>query len=100
MSDHDVRFTLFITGMTPRTELAVANLRAMCAQRLGGGCTVDIVDVLEQPQLAEDRKVLATPTLIKESPPPRRRVTGDLTDTERVLQILMLVTGEREGNVA
>jgi circadian clock protein KaiB len=100
MSAYAVRFTLFVTGMTPRTELAVTNLRALCAERLGGVCRVDIVDVLEQPQLAEEWKVLATPTLVKESPPPRRRVTGDLTDTERVLQILMLVPGGREGNVA
>lgn len=89
MSSNGFRFTLYVTGMTPRTELALANLRRICEDRLGG-CELDVVDVLEQPDLADERKILATPTLIRESPPPRRRVTGDLSDTARVLQFLML----------
>jgi circadian clock protein KaiB len=89
VSTHTFRFTLFVTGMTPRTELALANLRRICDDRLIG-CELDVIDVLEQPELAEQWKILATPTLIREAPPPRRRVTGDLSDTARVLQFLML----------
>jgi circadian clock protein KaiB len=76
---------LYITGQTPRSERAVANLHRVCEQELGGQYDFVIIDVLEHPQLAEDEKILATPTLIKVLPPPLRRIIGDLSDTERVL---------------
>lgn len=76
---------LYITGETPRAAVAIANLRRICAEELGGKYELQIIDVLEHPQLAEDEKVLATPTLIKSLPPPLRRVIGDLSDTEKVL---------------
>lgn len=76
---------LYVTGKTPRTATAIANLRRICEEELGGRYRLDIIDVLEQPQLAEEEKVLATPTLIKSLPPPLRRVIGDLSDTEKVL---------------
>jgi circadian clock protein KaiB len=63
----------------------VANLRRICEQELAGQYALEIIDVLENPQLAEDEKILATPTLIKQLPPPLRRVIGDLSDTEKVL---------------
>jgi circadian clock protein KaiB len=61
------------------------NLRRICEQELAGQYELQIIDVLENPQLAEDEKILATPTLIKQLPPPLRRVIGDLSDTEKVL---------------
>jgi circadian clock protein KaiB len=64
---------------------AIANLRRICEQELQGQYELHIVDVLEQPQLAEDEKILATPTLIKRLPPPLRRVIGDLSDKDKVL---------------
>ena len=76
---------LYITGQTPRSERAVANLHRVCEEELGGQYDFVIIDVLEHPQLAEDEKILATPTLIKVLPPPLRRIIGDLSDTERVL---------------
>ena len=76
---------LFVTGMTPRAELAIANLRRICEEDLGGKYTLEIIDVLEHPELAEQEKVLATPTLIKQLPPPLRRVIGDLSNKEKVL---------------
>ena len=76
---------LFVTGTSPRAELAVANLRRICEQELQGRYELQVIDVLEQPQLAEDEKILATPTLIKQLPPPLRRVIGDLSDKEKVL---------------
>jgi circadian clock protein KaiB len=63
----------------------VANLRRICEQELAGQYALEIIDVLENPQLAEDEKILATPTLIKQLPPPLRRVIGDLSDTDKVL---------------
>jgi circadian clock protein KaiB len=76
---------LYVTGRTPRSERAVANLRRICEEELHGRYELQIIDVLEQPQLAEDEKILATPTLIKRLPPPLRRVIGDLSDREKVL---------------
>ena len=76
---------LYVTGATPRSKAAIANLRRICEQELGGQYKLEIIDVLEHPQLAEDDKVLATPTLIKQLPPPLRKVIGDLSDKEKVL---------------
>jgi len=81
-------FKLYITGQTPRSERAIANLRRMCNAALGNNYEFVIIDVLEQPHLAEEDRVLVTPTLIKQVPPPPRRVLGDLSDTERVLSEL------------
>ncbi|MBF0318226.1 MAG: circadian clock protein KaiB [Nitrospirae bacterium] len=76
---------LYITGKTPKSERAIANLKNICEIELQNQYEMIIVDVLERPQLAEDEKILATPTLIKEIPPPLRRIIGDLSDTEKVL---------------
>ena len=78
-------FKLFITGHTPRSRRAIENLRRICETELLGQYEMVVIDVLEQPQLAENEKIFATPTLIKEFPPPARRVIGDLSATEKVL---------------
>ncbi len=96
-------FTLFVTGQTPRSEQAIASARALCEKRLAGRAELSIIDVLDQPELAEEEKILATPTLIRETPPPRRRVIGALDDTDEVLLRLGLSAGrgkisEREGS--
>lgn len=76
---------LYVTGKTPRSEKAIANLRQICEQELANQYEMIIIDVLERPQLAEEEKILATPTLIKQLPPPLRRIIGDLSDKEKVL---------------
>ncbi len=76
---------LYITGKTSRSEVAIGNLRRICSENLNSKYEVKIIDVLENPQLAEDEKIMATPTLIKELPAPIRRIIGDLSDKERVL---------------
>ncbi len=76
---------LYITGQTPRSTQAVANLQRICTEWLGEACEITVIDVLEYPELAEQDKILATPTLIKISPPPARRVIGDLSDMEKVM---------------
>ena len=76
---------LYITGQTARSAQAVANLQRICTEWLEGACEISVIDVLECPELAEQDKILATPTLIKISPPPARRVIGDLTDIEKVM---------------
>jgi circadian clock protein KaiB len=76
---------LFITGRTPRSEKCITNLQSICEKDLDREYELEVIDVLERPQLAEDEKILATPTLIKKLPPPVRRLIGDLSDTEKVL---------------
>jgi circadian clock protein KaiB len=76
---------LFVTGASSRTNTAIANLKRICEQELEGQYDLEIIDVLENPDMAEDEKILATPTLIKSLPPPLRRVIGDLSDKEKVL---------------
>jgi circadian clock protein KaiB len=76
---------LYVTGQTPRSLAAIANLRRICEEELRGQYEMLVIDVLERPQLAEDEQILATPTVIKELPPPIRRIIGDLSDKERVL---------------
>ncbi len=83
-------FKLYVTGQTPRSERAIANLRQLCQDALGNHYELVIVDVLEQPHLAEADRVLVTPTLIKQVPPPVRRVLGDLSDIDRVLSELRI----------
>jgi circadian clock protein KaiB len=76
---------LYVTGASPRTKVAIENLQRICESDLKGLYELEIIDVLQFPQLAEDEKILATPTLIKQLPPPLRRVIGDLSDKEKVL---------------
>lgn len=90
--------TLYITGQTPRSEQAIVNLRRVCDTALSGQYELFIVDVLEQPGLAEEEKILATPTLVKEVPPPARRIIGDLSDTQQVLIGLGLYAHLEAGN--
>lgn len=84
------RFCLFVTGATPRTEKAIANLRRLCDEQLQGNYELTIVDVLDHPEVAEEERILATPMLVKEAPLPRRRITGDLSDPRQVLTMLGL----------
>lgn len=79
---------LYVTGAGPRTERAIANLRHICDRELEGRYTLQIIDVLEDPEAAERDRVLATPTLIKQLPPPLRRIIGDLSDRDKLLLAL------------
>jgi circadian clock protein KaiB len=84
------RFKLYVTGQTPVADRAIANLRRICDETLDDDCEIVVVDVLTDPHLAEADRVLITPTLIKELPPPIRRVLGDLSDADQVLLGLQL----------
>lgn len=84
MTSHVV-LKLYIAGQTPRAESAIFHLRRICETALHNQAEIIVVDVLERPDLAEAERILATPTLVREVPPPRRRVIGDLTDIHKVL---------------
>ena len=85
---------LYVTGQTPRSKQAIENLYQICEEGLKGQYEVVVIDVLERPQLAEDEKIIATPTLIKILPPPLRRIIGDLSDREKVLLGLEMKVNE------
>ncbi len=82
---HKQILKLYVTGRTGRSERAIAALKKINGEELGGQYEIVIIDVLEHPKLARNEKIIATPTLIKELPPPMRRIIGDLSDTDRVL---------------
>lgn len=92
----DFQLTLYVSGKTVRSERTIANLRWMLDEVTGGKYELRICDVLEEPQVAEQDKVLATPTLILTSSRPARRIVGDLSDTARVLPYLGLTLSAEE----
>lgn len=87
-----VSFVLYIAGDSYRSQRAIANLRRLGEERLAGKYDLKIVDVRADPESAERDRILTTPTLIKRSPAPPRRVTGDLGDFEQVMLALSLFT--------
>ena len=76
---------LYVTGMTARSSRAVNNLRTICDEYLQGRYELEIIDIYQQPTLAQGEQIIAAPTLIKALPPPLRRVIGDMSSSERVL---------------
>ena len=84
----DYVLTLFVTGASPRSVTAISNLRVLCERHLQGRYTLEVVDIHRDPQAMMSQNVIAAPTLIKDSPLPRRRLVGDLSDTTRVLAAL------------
>lgn len=85
-----LQLTLYVAGDTPRSRQAMANLERMCVELLGGRAQCATVDVTATPEVAERERILTTPTVVRETPLPRRRVTGDLSDINRVLAALEL----------
>lgn len=81
---------LYITGATAPSQRAIENLEEICESDLRASYEVEVIDVLEHPHLAEEEKILATPTLVKRSPAPIRKVVGDLSDRAKVLDALEL----------
>ncbi len=76
---------LYVTGSTPRSLRAIANLQKICEEHLHGRYDLEVIDLYKQPQLAAGDQIVALPTLIKQLPPPLCRIIGDMSDTERVL---------------
>ena len=78
-------FRLFITGASPNSARAVANIRQICETYLKGKYALEIVDVYQQQEVAEKEQLIALPLLIKQHPLPVRRLIGDLSDKQKVL---------------
>lgn len=73
---------LYVTGATPASTRAIANLKALCEARLKGRFQLEVIDIFQKPALAEGEQIVAAPTLIKVLPLPLRRFIGDLSDLE------------------
>lgn len=84
------KLRLYITPRTANSQRAISNLDALCQEDLPVRLEVEVIDVTEQPAMAERDKILATPTLVRYTPAPVRKIIGDLSDRERVLASLDL----------
>lgn len=76
---------LYVAGHTARSTAALTNLRRICDEHLAGRYTIEVIDLLQHPQLAAGDQILAVPTLVRHLPTPIKRIIGTLSDTDRVL---------------
>ena len=76
---------LYVAGQTPKAVRAFSNLRKICEEHLEGRYTIEVVDLIENPQLGRGDQILALPTLVRKLPTPIKKIIGDLSNTERVL---------------
>ena len=86
---YDLR--LYVVGQSERSKKAVKDLKTVLENNLKGLYRLDIIDVMKNPQMAEDDKILATPTVLKTAPPPIRKIVGDLGQEEKILAILDMI---------
>lgn len=76
---------LYVAGQTPKSLQAFANLKKLCEEHLPGQYRIEVIDLLQHPQLAAGDQILAVPTLVRKLPEPVKKIIGDLSNTERVL---------------
>lgn len=76
---------LYVAGQTPKSILAMRNLRMICEEHLQGRYEIEVIDLRQNPQLAHGDQILALPTLVRRLPEPIKKIIGDLSNTERVL---------------
>ena len=76
---------LYVAGQTPKSARAISNLRKICEEHLAGRYSIEVVDLLKDPQLARGDQILAIPTLVRRLPEPIKKIIGDLSNSERVL---------------
>ena len=86
---------LYVAGQTPKSIAAFANLRKICEEHLAGKYHIEVIDLLQNPNLARGDQILAVPTLVRQLPPPVKKIIGDLSNTERVLVGLELIPMSR-----
>jgi circadian clock protein KaiB len=76
---------LYIAGQTTKSITAFANIKKICEEHLKGKYSIEIIDLLENPKLAKGDQILAIPTLVKQLPPPLKKIIGDFSNTQKVL---------------
>lgn len=82
---------LYVAGKTTKSVTALTNLKKYCEEHLKGRYKIEVVDLLEQPQLAEGDQIFAIPTLVRKVPEPIRKIIGDLSNEEKVLVGLNII---------
>jgi circadian clock protein KaiB len=76
---------LYVAGLTPRSQMAIKNIKKICEEHLSGRYDLEVIDVYQNPVLAKGEQIIAAPTLIKKLPLPLRKFIGDLSDSEKIL---------------
>ena len=84
-AEQSYQLRLYVAGQTPKSLVALTNLKQICEQYLQGRYEIEVVDLLTSPQLAQGDQILALPTLVRRLPEPIKKIIGDLSNTERVL---------------
>lgn len=85
MEQDGYNLRLYVAGQTPRSMMAIANLNKLCEEHLAGRYTIEVVDLMKNPALAQRDQIVAIPTLIRQLPEPLKRIIGDLSNSEKVL---------------
>ena len=85
---------LYVAGQTPKSSRAITNIKSICEQHLKGRYELQVIDIYQQPTLAEGEQIIAVPTLVKKLPLPLRRFIGTMADEERILMGLDLIPSE------
>jgi len=82
---HTYVLRLYVAGITPRSQEAIRNVKALCEEHLAGRYDLEVIDIYQQPVLAKGEQIIAAPTLIKKLPLPLRRLIGNMADKDKVL---------------
>lgn len=85
MKEEKFELRLYIAGQTPKSVTALRNITRYCKEYLDGKYTIEVIDLLKNPQLAAGDQIFAIPTLVRKVPQPIRKIIGDLSNEERVL---------------
>ena len=85
VQDGHYNLRLYVAGQTQKSITALANLKTICEEHLVGRYRIEVIDLLQQPQLAAGDQILAVPTLVRRLPEPLKKIIGNLSDRERVL---------------
>jgi circadian clock protein KaiB len=85
LEDEAYLLRLFVTGTTPKSMRAIANIKSICEEHLKGRYQLEIIDLYKCPKLAKGERIVAVPTLVKQLPAPIRKLVGELSDREKVL---------------
>ena len=84
-ADEHFNLTLYVAGQTPKSVTAFANLKRICEEYLPGRYTLEVIDLMKHPELAQEHQILALPTVVRRLPTPMRKLIGDLSNTEKTL---------------
>ena len=83
---------LYISGMTPKSMEAIENIKNICKKYIKASCKLEIIDIYKNPEIVAQHHIIFSPSLIKESPLPKRTLIGTLSDTEKVTRLLGIIT--------